>query len=72
MNDLRKTPLPFYIQEAFLEDVNCILNSGEVPDLFDNEEIDAISMDLKAAAAEAQISDTRAAVYQFFIKVETA
>lgn len=59
----------FLHQEAFLEDVNCILNSGEVPDLFDNEEIDGISMELKAAAAVAQIPDTRPAVHQFFIQV---
>ena len=49
--------------------MNCILNSGEVPDLFDNEEMDGIVMDLKAAATEANIPDTRAAVYQFFIQV---
>ena len=52
-----------------MEDINCILNSGEVPDLFDNEEVDRISMDLKAAAAEAQVPDTRQAVYQLFIQV---
>ena len=50
--------------------MNCILNSGEVPDLFDNEEIDGISMDLKAAAAVAQIPDTRQDVYRFFIQVQ--
>ncbi|XP_071080158.1 dynein axonemal heavy chain 6-like [Haliotis cracherodii] len=55
------------VKETFLEDINCILNSGEVPDLFDNEELDGINMDLKGAAAEADIPDTRTAVYQFFI-----
>ncbi|XP_069117336.1 dynein axonemal heavy chain 6-like isoform X3 [Argopecten irradians] len=55
------------VKESFLEDINCILNSGEVPDLFDNEELDGITMDLKHAAAEADIPDTRASVYQFFI-----
>ena len=49
--------------------MNCILNSGEVPDLFDNEEMDGIAMDLKSAAAEAAVPDTRLAVYQFFIQV---
>ena len=49
--------------------MNCILNSGEVPDLFDNEEIDGISMELKSAAAESQIPDTRADVYNFFVQV---
>jgi hypothetical protein len=56
------------LQESFLEDINCILNSGEVPDLFDNEELDGITMDLKNAAAEADVPDTRASVYQFFIQ----
>ena len=55
-------------QEVFLEDINCILNSGEVPDLFDNEESDGIVMDLKPAASEALVPDTRQAVFQFFIQ----
>jgi len=57
----------YLLQESFLEDINCILNSGEVPDLFDNEEIDGITMDLKQSATQADIPDTRAAVYNFFI-----
>ncbi|XP_050405705.2 dynein axonemal heavy chain 6, partial [Patella vulgata] len=56
------------VKESLLEDINCILNSGEVPDLFDNEELDGITMDLKSAASEADIPDTRVAVYQFFIQ----
>ncbi|XP_019625905.1 PREDICTED: LOW QUALITY PROTEIN: dynein heavy chain 6, axonemal-like [Branchiostoma belcheri] len=56
------------IMESFLEDVNSILNSGEVPDLFDNDELDAIAMELKSAALEAGIPDTRQAVYQLFIQ----
>ena len=50
-----------------MEDINCILNSGEVPDLFDNEELDGITMELKSAASEAGVPDTRASVYGFFI-----
>lgn len=57
------------LQESFLEDVNSILNSGEVPDLFDNEEIDGIAMDLEAAAVLAQVPATRHAIYQFFVQV---
>jgi dynein heavy chain len=56
--------------ESFLEDINCILNSGEVPDLFDHEEQDAIRMELKQAAAQADIPDTKDSVYQFFISRE--
>ena len=49
-----------------------MLNSGEVPDLFDNEEMDGIAMDLKSAAAQASIPDTRQDVYQLFIEVDTS
>ena len=56
------------VKESFLEDINCILNSGEVPDLFDSEELDGITMELKSVANAADVPDTRAAVYQFFIK----
>lgn len=56
------------MQESFLEDVNCILNTGEVPDLFDQEELDNITMELKNQAAGLDIPDTRAAIYQFFIQ----
>ncbi|XP_071963333.1 dynein axonemal heavy chain 6-like [Antedon mediterranea] len=56
------------VMEAFLEDISSILNSGEVPDLFDNDDLESISMDLKRLAAEAEIPDTREAVYQFFIQ----
>ena len=58
-----------HFQDSFLEDINCVLNSGEVPDLFDNDDVDAIAMDLKRAAAEAEIPDTREAVFEFFIQV---
>ncbi|CAC5424056.1 DNAH [Mytilus coruscus] len=55
------------VKESFLEDINCILNSGEVPDLFDAEELDAIRMELRQAASQADIPDTKDSVYQFFI-----
>ncbi|XP_033124826.1 dynein heavy chain 6, axonemal-like [Anneissia japonica] len=56
------------VMETFLEDISCILNSGEVPDLFDNDDMESISMELKRVAAEAEIPDTRDAMYQYFIQ----
>lgn len=38
------------INEAFLEDVNGILNTGEVPSLFNNEEMVAINESLTKPA----------------------
>nr|XP_039247972.1 dynein heavy chain 6, axonemal-like [Styela clava] len=55
------------VNETILEDINCILNTGEDPDLFDGEELDTILMDIKQAAVEADIPDTQTAVYRFFL-----
>jgi P-loop containing dynein motor region D4 len=56
-------------QDSFLEDVSSILNTGEIPDLFDSDEFENIAMELKSALAEAQIPETFQAVYQFFFQV---
>lgn len=55
-----------------MEDINCILNSGEVPGLFDAEEMDSIIMELKQLASEHGVPDNRIAVFQFFIDVSRA
>ncbi|XP_069464806.1 dynein axonemal heavy chain 14 [Ambystoma mexicanum] len=54
------------VKDSFLEDLNSILNSGELPDLFDNEELDSVVMELKAAAMQANCSDDRQAIIAFF------
>ncbi|CAG5136729.1 unnamed protein product, partial [Candidula unifasciata] len=56
------------VKESFIEDINCILNSGEVPDLFDSEELDGITMDLQAIASDAGFSDAKTSVHAFFIQ----
>ncbi|KAM3930843.1 dynein axonemal heavy chain 14 [Leptodactylus fuscus] len=56
------------IQDSFLEDITCILNSGDVPDLFDKEELDGLLVELKAEAAEANMSDSPQAMLSFFLK----
>ncbi|XP_029448950.1 dynein heavy chain 14, axonemal isoform X2 [Rhinatrema bivittatum] len=54
------------VKESFLEDLNCILNSGALPDLFDTEELDSIVLELKGTAAEADVPDSRQAIVSFF------
>ena len=52
------------IKESFLEDINNILNSGEVPNLFTKDEIDGIEQDLRALA-EKEKNDN---IFNFFIQ----
>ncbi|XP_063775070.1 dynein axonemal heavy chain 14 isoform X3 [Pseudophryne corroboree] len=56
------------IKDSFLEDINCILNSGEVPDLFDKDELDGLFVDLKAEAAEVHVSDSPQSMLAFFLQ----
>lgn len=53
------------INESFLEDINNILNSGEVPNLFTKEELDPIEQDLRSLAEKDKVFDN---IYNFFIK----
>jgi dynein heavy chain len=53
--------------ETFLEDINNILNSGEVPNLIEFEEREKILGELRSVAREKGIGEDRDSVYQFFI-----
>nr|XP_015200682.1 PREDICTED: dynein heavy chain 14, axonemal isoform X2 [Lepisosteus oculatus] len=59
------------IKDSFLEDINCILNSGEVPGLFDKEEIDGIAVELKSVIERSlnyNKEDSREEMYSLFLK----
>jgi dynein heavy chain, axonemal len=56
------------VKESFLEDINGILNTGEVPNLFNNEEFGAITESLIKPANEAGVnSGSPAELFAFFI-----
>merc|ERR1719262_1129253 len=57
------------IMETFLEDINNILNAGEVPNLFPNDEMERIIGDTRPRAKDAGRSEAKDAVWQYFIEM---
>ncbi|CAB1335557.1 unnamed protein product [Coregonus sp. 'balchen'] len=55
------------VKESVLEDLNCILKCGDVPGLFDNDEIDSITVDLKSTM-ESSMGENREEMYSYFIE----
>ncbi|KAL7754338.1 hypothetical protein RI367_000319 [Sorochytrium milnesiophthora] len=53
--------------EVFLEDINNILNTGDVPSLFEVDEREKIIGDLRQIARDKGLPEDRDSVYQFFI-----
>ncbi|XP_038617180.1 dynein heavy chain 14, axonemal [Tachyglossus aculeatus] len=56
------------IQESFLEDLNCILNTGNVPDLFENEELDNIAENIRSLVKQDNNTSSRQDILSFFLK----
>lgn len=56
------------LKEEFLEDINNILNSGEVPNLFEGDEYEKIILNTRLACVEARYKDqSRDGIFEFFI-----
>ena len=54
-------------EESFLEDINNILSSGEVPNLYAKDEIPAILDGVRKAAKKANVVETADKLWDFFI-----
>ena len=52
-----------------MEDLDSLLTSGNIPDLFEPDEIDAILMELKTDALLAGLGEDRAELSRFLISV---
>jgi len=55
------------VQESFLEDINNLLNSGEIPNLFLPDEKVIIIDELTDRAKQEKIPQTREAIYSYFV-----
>ena len=56
------------VVEEFLEDINNILNSGEVPNLFEKDELEEVMTSMRPLAKAAGVTESdRDAVWAFFI-----
>jgi dynein heavy chain len=56
------------INESFLEDVNCILNSGEVLDLFDNDDTERIVNEMRPVITKLNLLFLRDVILETFIE----
>ena len=54
------------VTETFLEDINNILNSGEVPNLYENDEMEKIVSLVRPLAKAAGKLETREAILQYY------
>jgi len=57
------------VKESFLEDVNNLLNSGEIPNLFPPDEKIQICDEMGARAREANLGDSRDQIYGYFVQI---
>lgn len=57
------------VKESFLEDVNNVLNSGEVPNLFEPDEMERIIAAVRPLAIAAGKVETRDAIYLHFVQL---
>lgn len=53
----------------FLEDLACLLTSGDIPDLFDPDELNSLFMDLKNDALKEGVSEEKNELYKYLLTV---
>jgi dynein heavy chain len=56
------------VHEQFLEDVNSILNTGEIADLYEKDDLDTMAESLEKYMREQRIPPSSDNIYQTFIK----
>jgi dynein heavy chain len=57
------------VKESFLEDINNLLNSGEIPNLFPQDEKASICDEIRPAAEKVNQADNRDMLYAYFVQI---
>ena len=52
-----------------MEDLDSLLTSGNIPDLFDQEELDGLFMELKTESMMEGVSEDKSELYRYLINV---
>lgn len=55
------------MHEEFLEDINCLLNAGEVPDLFASDELEKLLTDMRPVLEFEGVAPSRAECHSVFV-----
>ncbi len=55
------------VHEGFLEDINNMLNTGEIPSLFEQDEVNKVCEDVRPIAQAKGIPETRDNLYRLFV-----
>lgn len=53
----------------FLEDLDSLLTSGNIPDLFDPDELNSLFMEIKNDALMDGVNDEKQELYKYLIRV---
>ncbi|RHY30280.1 hypothetical protein DYB32_004445, partial [Aphanomyces invadans] len=56
------------ISDEFVEDINSLLNAGEIPNLFTHEEFEAVMNDMKPILQQLSLDDTRQNAERSFVQ----
>ena len=56
------------VKESFMEDINAVLNSGDVPNIYGNDEIEAIGGVMRPILQAAGLPQTKAALYSGYLQ----
>ena len=70
-NTLESAPPPSHIQiksESFLEDINNILSSGDVPNIYAVEDLDRIYHNMRSVVLDAGLQPTKANLFSAYTK----